>query len=166
MTDWVEIGALVLGPVAAVSISLWREHVRQERERKLGVMRQLLLTRSNAGDPAFSSAIALTPIEFGHDSSVMTAWEDFTSAATNQRVTPDHTNNLVKQMMLALGYGDRAASQVAREAYVSEGLVQQRLQVKAVLEGIGRIADASEVSAKAVASLVDQATRAGSETRT
>lgn len=149
MTNWVEIVALVGSPVLAVALTLWRESVRQERERKLSVMRQLLLTRSNAADAAFSMAINLVPIEFGHEDAVMTAWEGFTHAADQQAATGSHVDALLKEMMLALGYKSRAAEQVARSAYIATSLGEQQRLLQGVLRGIVDIAAASKVSAKA-----------------
>jgi hypothetical protein len=108
MTDWVEITALVAGPVLAVGLSLWRERKRQRQERKLSVVRQLMLSRSNVGEAGFSAAINLVPIEYGHDEPVMTAWESFTHAADRNVATSQLINELLEAMMIALGYGKRS----------------------------------------------------------
>lgn len=158
MTDWIEISALFGGPILAVSLTLWREKNRQERERKLEVMRKLLVARSDASDPAFSISMNLVPIEFGHCESVMTAWEEFTHSAQQGSASDAQVSRLVKEMMLNLRYSDRAASQVAREAYSAKGFTDQKKLWAGVLKGVLGIAKASRISAQASTAMVEHIT--------
>jgi hypothetical protein len=158
MTDWIEIAALVTGPVLAVGLTLWREDLRQKRERKLGVMRQLLLTRSSAGDQSFTAAINLAPIEFGNSDNVMAAWESFISAANNQNITRELLDNLLKSMMLDLGYKDRAAGQVARSDYFPTALADQKKLTEGVLKGVVSVAESSRLSAHAAKVMAEHVT--------
>lgn len=158
MNFWVEIVALILGPAIAVGLSLWRESKRQERERKMALMRQLTIFRTMPGDPSFSTAINLVPIEFGHSDAVMTAWEAFREDATRQRVTPAHTNDVVKAMLLDLGYSERAASQIARTEYLANALGSQQELQQGVLNGVLDIAKASRVSALAAVTMAEHVT--------
>lgn len=148
-TEWVEIVALILGPVLAVALTLWREASRQERERKFSVMRLLLTTRTTAADPAFTTAVNLIPIEFGHVPSVMTAWEAFVHAANKQAVETGMIDQVLKAIMLDLGFSERAASQVAREPYFAKGLGLQQAQNEAVAKGIVSLARSTRAGAHA-----------------
>ncbi len=158
MTDWIEITALVAGPVIAVGLTLWREQARQDREQKLTIMRQLLLTRNSAEDPAFTAAIRLIPIEYGKVGKVMAAWENFEHAAGQQQASKQLIDELIKEMMLHLGYGDRAASLAARTDYISTGFADQRRLVDGVLKGVVSIAKASRQSAQAANIMAEHVT--------
>jgi hypothetical protein len=146
VTDWVEIAALVSGPIGAVVLTLWREKKRQERERRLSVLRQMLLTRANTSDPGFSQAVNLVPIEFGRSQKVMTAWDEFSRAAAVQSVNSGNIPHLIRAMMIDLKYSVRAASQVAETPYVAVGLGDQQRLVADVLKAVVRIAVALETA--------------------
>jgi len=85
----------------------------------------------------------------------MTAWEEFQQAADHQVANAEHVNALAKAMMLALGYSERSASQVARLPYQSVGLVDQRKLWDGVLKGIVGIATASRAAAHASTTMAE-----------
>ncbi|MGO9994125.1 MAG: DUF6680 family protein [Steroidobacteraceae bacterium] len=60
LNDWLTLIAIVLGPISAVCITLWIEHRRRLRERRLYVTRMLLMTRHLPADPQYNAAINLT----------------------------------------------------------------------------------------------------------
>jgi len=41
---WAIVLATIVGPIAAVSITVWRDNRRQKRERKLNIFRTLMAT--------------------------------------------------------------------------------------------------------------------------
>jgi hypothetical protein len=125
----------------------------------MALMRQLTITRGMPGDPTFSTAINLVPIEFGRSDRVMTAWENFREAANRANVTPNHTNELVKCMLLDLGYSDRAASQISRGEYFANALSNQQELQQGVLKGLVDIATASKISAAANVTMVEHKTQ-------
>jgi hypothetical protein len=152
---WITVVALIVGPLLAVALTLWREERRELRDRKMSVMRQLLVVKEHPKDPAFSSAINLIPIEFAKCDDVMTALEAFTHAAAGKKMTDDIKNELLAAMMIELGFGRRAAKQTSRVAYVAQGLASQRELNEQVAQSLislatsgRRSADASEAMAK------------------
>lgn len=48
---WLTLLAIVLGPMAAVAISLWIDAHRRKRESRLILLRQLMITRHPAKRP-------------------------------------------------------------------------------------------------------------------
>jgi hypothetical protein len=65
---------------------------------------------------------------------------------------------LVKEMMLSLNYCDRAANQVARSAYTSTALADQRKILDGVLKGIVAVAKSSRISAQAATTMAEHIT--------
>ncbi|HET7409031.1 MAG TPA: DUF6680 family protein, partial [Paracoccaceae bacterium] len=64
METWVMVAAIVIGPVAAVLLTIWIERKRLGHERRMNVFRDLMRTRKRILDPAHVSAINLVEIEF------------------------------------------------------------------------------------------------------
>ena len=146
---WITVFALIVGPLLAVALTLWREERRELRERKMSVMRQLLVVKEHPRDPAFSSAINLIPIEFAKCDDVMTALEAFTHAAAAQKMTDEIKNELLAAMMIELGFGKRAAKQTSRVAYVAQGLASQRELNEQVAQSLISLASSGRRSAEA-----------------
>ena len=88
--------ALFLGPLAAVLISLWIDGRRKRRDQKLIIVRALLTTRHIAGDPTYSAAINLIPIEFSDCGSVLKAYADYMEAVRFQP-SPENQETALKQ---------------------------------------------------------------------
>ncbi len=157
-TNWIEITALVVGPLLAVALTLWRESFRQTRERKFNVLRLLLTTRVNVSDPSFTTSINMVPVEFGHNPAVMTAWENFMHAANAHKLEDTQLLALLKAIMLDLGFKERAANQVGRDPYLAAGLGNQRQLGEAVAKGLLTLAEASRLSAHASTVMAEHVT--------
>ena len=79
--EWLTLLGIVIGPILAVLISLWLEARRRDRDQKLIILRLLLTTRHLVGDPNYSAAINLIPVEFAGDNAVQLAYREFLEAA-------------------------------------------------------------------------------------
>jgi hypothetical protein len=72
LNDWLTLAAILLGPIVAVAITLWIEGRRRQRDTRMIVLRQLMATRHLPGDPMYSAAVNLIPVEFNDEAEVMT----------------------------------------------------------------------------------------------
>lgn len=161
MTDWVEITALIAGPVLAVAYSLDRERRDRAVERKMGILRQLLLSRSSPGDVSFTTAINFVPIEFARADAVLTAFETFSSAANRREATDEHVRALLRAMMIDLGFKARAANRIAVAPYFAIALAEQQRLVREALSSLPIIAQAAAANARGMAELLERSRASG-----
>ena len=80
-TDWINIAAIVIGPIVAVAITLWIEGRRKSHDAKLTTLRLLLASRDFPSDPSYQVAIKLVPVEFNDCPAVLSAHREFLEAA-------------------------------------------------------------------------------------
>jgi hypothetical protein len=134
LNDWLTLLAIVLGPMTAVSITLWIEHRRRVRERQLQIMRMLLSTRHTPANPQYNAAINLIPAEFNSQPEVMAAWRRYHDLV-NQHPTPadlpDHQKRmsvaqsaLIFQIMVSLGL-KLSEGDIQTQAYISQAFVER-----------------------------------------
>ena len=159
MNDWLTVVALILGPVIAVGITLWIEGQRRKRESRLVVLRQLIATRHLPGDPLYSTAVNLIPVEFNDDPRVMAAYKAYQEAVSQvpgddlEAIAQCNQNVVVKQtkMVFAVMQSMKLRASEAdlpAEAYAAKGMIaRDQLWLKS-LEGTVRIADALELQTR------------------
>lgn len=80
LNDWLTLAAIIVGPLVAVGITLWIEARRRERDSRVIVLRQLMVSRHLPGDPLYSAAVNLVPVEFNYDPGVMAAYKEYQEA--------------------------------------------------------------------------------------
>ena len=81
ISDWAIIVATVVGPLAAVLISLWIEHRRAQRATRQGLVHTFLNAMNHPGDANYQMAVRVVAVEFRKDAQVMGAHRDFLDAA-------------------------------------------------------------------------------------
>jgi hypothetical protein len=151
--------AIVTGPIAAVAISLWIEGRRRRRETRLSVLRQLIITRHLPGDPNYSAAINLVPVEFNDDPAVIAEYKAYQEAIRqvpgsdpeaiarcDQRLAITQTK-LIFAIMRSLKLKASEADLPA-EAYAARGFIQRDNLYLQSLHGTVRIADALEAQVR------------------
>jgi hypothetical protein len=74
LNDCLTLGAIVVGPIFAVAITLIIDKTRRTMERRLHIMRMLLGTRHMPADAQYYMAVNLIPAEFNDRPDVMKAW--------------------------------------------------------------------------------------------
>lgn len=129
---WLTLLAIVVGPIAAVAITLVIEGRRRARETQIQVLRMLISTRHLPSDPAYSTAINLVPVEFQGNSKVMAAWNSYIEAVrytpaeqdreTHQGVQVARQTTLIFRIMQALGF-QLSESDIQISAYASSGQI-------------------------------------------
>ena len=157
LNDWLTLVAIVLGPIVAVIITLVFQRHREDRERRLIVVRMLMATRHLPADPNYSTAINLIPVEFHGDKAVMAAFNEYKRATGQDRpVLPDSNSRvhrevataqtkLISSVLQTLGMSVSEAD-LAVQAYAADGMLQRDLLYLRSLEAQVRTADALERS--------------------
>jgi len=74
---WAVVLATIVGPVAAVFITRWNDHRREDRNRLLYVYRTLMATRKIAISQEHVTAINLVEVEFHDVKPVIEAWSSY-----------------------------------------------------------------------------------------
>ncbi|MEO5599214.1 MAG: DUF6680 family protein [Novosphingobium sp.] len=145
--------ALIVGPVLAIALQLAAEARKQVRERQLQTMRMLVGTRHLAGDPRWSEAVNMVPIDFNDNKKIMSAWREYWrviryQSAPEQRQV--HMNDvkarqtqLIFEVLKCLRY-KVPETEIIENAYAADGLVQRDNLMLAGWEAWPRIANALE----------------------
>lgn len=127
--DWAVVGATFLGPIVAVGITLWHQDRTASKERKTQLLRQLIFGRHLPGDPSYSLALTMIPIEFAHRPKVMEKYRaakaDLDNPNRQEQASPESVDKLVDlivSMSEDLGYKfDHSAMRAT--GFVSQGLI-------------------------------------------
>ena len=153
LVDWLTIIGLLLGPIFAVLISLWREERRHKRHQQIHTLRQLVNSRDRANDPNFLASINVIPIDFNGNDAVMSAWKDYIKSI-QARVPDDQKadqnknsriilTKLIFEMTKALKY-KLPESDIQTPAYQTEGYDRQQSDQYEALKAMPKIADTLE----------------------
>ena len=132
--EWLTLIGIIIGPIVAVGISLWIDGKRKGRDQKLIILRILLTTRHLVGDPNYSAAINLIPIEFSGNNAILTAYREFIEAARFQpapgnedRVaqnTSAKQTRLIFEVARSMGF-KIAETDLQTTAYAADGWIQR-----------------------------------------
>ena len=95
------VAATFLGPVAAVLITLWREAVREKRNRRLYVFRTLMATRKIPISNEHVNAINLVEVDFYGCKNVEAAWKDYSKHLNDQTKTENEAWREEKEKLLS-----------------------------------------------------------------
>ncbi|HEV7341586.1 MAG TPA: DUF6680 family protein [Sphingopyxis sp.] len=104
---------IILGPIAAVIITLWAQKRSEKKQRRIEVLRTLWDTHYDASQPEYSRVIRMVPIEFNDENAVMTAWRRYMrnvdtrpspeGAAAHEKEFADAKNDLIASVAKAVG---------------------------------------------------------------
>ena len=151
--ELITIAAIVIGPIVAVSITLFFEGRRQERDRQNQTMRMLVSTRHLPGDAAYTTAINMIPVDFNRQRSIMAAWHAYIESIRYQP-SPENVDESLKQavskqtklifeIMRFLGYRI-SESDIQATAYAAGGFIERDNIMIRAWQSWPRIADALE----------------------
>lgn len=121
--------AIVLGPIFAIQIQVYLDHKREQKRRKLGIFRELMVTRSMILSPRHVEALNGIQMEFSaknpEEKTVTDAWQNYMNHLINYADTdawraqsPELLAELLLQMAICLGYTDFNKARIKAEAYV------------------------------------------------
>lgn len=147
ISDWAIVVATVVGPLAAVLISLWIEQRRAKRATRQGLVHTFLNAMNHPGDANYQMAVRAVAVEFRKDTQVMAAHRDFLDAANLPNGPAGLTaQKLVKLVALLF---DRIGSKVSEDdvrgmGFVSVGFAEREQLLQDTLRAIVRVADTLE----------------------
>jgi hypothetical protein len=162
LIEWLTIAAILSGPVAAVGITLWIEGRRRRRESRVIVLRQLMATRHLPGDPIYSTAVNLIPVEFNDEPEVMAAYkayqeairqhppaDDANATALAVQVLISKQTKMIFAIMHSLGLRASEAD-LPVEAYAARAMVERDSLHQDSLRATVRIADTLEAQLRLI----------------
>ena len=130
--EWLTLIGVIVGPIVAVSLTLWIEGRRRDHDQRVQVLKALLTTRHLPGDPAYSVAINMIPVEFNKSGSVMAAWHSYMEAVRYRpsaenadehfRMTITKQTKLIFEVMRELGF-KLAETDIQTTAYAADGFI-------------------------------------------
>jgi len=80
LEGWLTIAAVILGPILALAAQRWLDNFREQRQRKVRVFRELMITRSIRLSPRHVEALNAVPLEFenkGKEKKVLATWRAY-----------------------------------------------------------------------------------------
>ena len=151
--ELITIVAIVVGPIVAVAITLFFEGRRQERDRQNQTMRMLVSTRHLPGDPAYTTAINMIPVDFNRQRAIMAAWHAyidsirFRPSAENEdeslKQAISKQTKLIFEIMNFLGYRI-SETDLQATPYAAGGFIERDNIMIRAWQAWTRIADALE----------------------
>ena len=75
--EWLTLIAIIVGPIAAVSITLWRDRRYEVRRRKREILASLMRTRSSRLSAEHVGALNLVQLEFHGSSAIIEAYKQY-----------------------------------------------------------------------------------------
>jgi hypothetical protein len=123
----VTVVALVLGPLLAVAITLFAQHLNNVRAQRLWIFQTLMAFRMDAFNAERIKALALIDVAFHNVASIRQKWKEYYEALNNP-IYKEGQNNAVnawnkkQNVMLAemaqfLGYGKQIGYEEIERAY-------------------------------------------------
>ncbi|QGP80888.1 DUF6680 family protein [Sphingobium sp. CAP-1] len=153
--EWLTLVGVIVGPIIAVLISLWIENRRRDRDQKLIILRQLLTTRHLVGDPNYSAAVNLIPVEFAGKRAVLDAYREFIEAVqlvpspeNQERVIAKSVakqTRMIFEIAKSIGF-KIAETDIQTTAYAADGFIQRDNIIVEAWKSWPRIASALEVN--------------------
>jgi hypothetical protein len=155
--EWLTLVGILIGPIAAVAITLWVEGRRRDRDQQVQLMRMLLSTRHLPGDAAYTVAINMIPVEFNKCPKIITAWNAYIEAV-RYRAAPENEHaqfkdtlakqtKLIFEVMSYLGF-QLAETDIQNSAYAAGGFIERDNITLDAWRAWPRIAEALELNNK------------------
>jgi hypothetical protein len=132
--EWLTLIGIIIGPIAAVIITLAFEQRRRTRDSQIQVMRMLLNTRHMPSDPSYTVAINLVPVEFNRQKAIMAAWKGYidhvrfapteANADAHHKVAAAKQTDMIYRIMRHLGF-NLSETELQTSAYAARGFIER-----------------------------------------
>lgn len=155
--------ATIVGPLAAVGITLWHQSVTKRRDQRLVLLRMLSATRGLPGDFNHSAALTLVPVEFADSADVMSkhklyleeiSKKDANGNLENPTETVNKYHDLLQSIFEFLGYKFNHEA-VRNQGVLTQGFIDRDNLYLDSLRSSIHLADSARVSAIASARMAD-----------
>jgi hypothetical protein len=147
--EWINVFAIIVGPILAVQISQFIERFKEKKQRKIYIFRTLMATRGTPIEPVHVEALNLIDIEFhGKDKkskAVIDAWNDYrdhlnTNGPFEVWITKsqDLLIELLYKMSICLNYNFEKTA-IRKLSYIPSGLAEDRRNIQNVMVGLNKV---------------------------
>ena len=137
ISDWLIIGAIIIGPILAVQVQKIIENRKEKKERKMRIFKTLMATRATPLSPYHVEALNMIDIEFYDNKKIKDEWkllldnfvnypkdtkaDDFkTKLNSCSEKSKQLLTDLLYEMAKSLGY-DFDKVHLMRGAYIPKG---------------------------------------------
>lgn len=100
--DWVNVLAILLGPILAVQAQSFIENKREKKQRKLEILKTLIATKSQPQMYEHVRALNLINIEFYGNKKVISAWEKYYNFLSNGKTETIEWHNEREDLLTKL----------------------------------------------------------------
>ncbi|MXP14008.1 hypothetical protein GRI44_04505 [Altererythrobacter confluentis] len=152
-TELLTLAAILIGPVLAIVVQIVAERRKQIRESRVQTFRTLVSTRHLPGDPSYSTAINMIPIDFNRVRPIEKAHEEYIrtilykaskeNAEAHNRDIIDKQTKLIFEIARKLGYSLKE-SDIQNAAYAAGGFIERDNLMLSGWQAWTRIASALE----------------------
>lgn len=152
-TNWILVAATLIGPIAAVVITIWAERRRSRHQHRSNIVQTILNTRMRANDIQYQMAIMAVAVEYRNDEPVMRAHRDYMnhvditpSAGTEEphhKITGQKLVALLKLLFKRIGT-EFSEADIDKMSYHTKGVGEQDRLLHEALLGMVRVANALE----------------------
>jgi hypothetical protein len=154
---------IILGPIAAVAITLGYERHRKTRDARMQVLRQLISTYKFAGDPNWTVGVNMVLVEFGNVKRVRDARKAYVEWAYTPIVVGSEGAHgaqmmtrqtaLIYEVARALGF-KLTEGELSTQVYAAGGLMNRDALYVDSLRAMRDLADSMKRSADAVERMI------------
>ena len=95
--EWLTIIAIVVGPIVAVSITLWRDRRNEVKRRKRDILASLMRTRSSRLSAEHVGALNLVQLEFHGRTAIIEAYQRYIEHLGTPLPAVDQQNQFFQQ---------------------------------------------------------------------
>lgn len=128
--EFINIIALILGPILAVFVGQFLQNRTKKREDKMALFTTIMASRVYGWTPDSVHALNTVEIIFSDSSSVIDQWKIYydklciqsPDAAELKKIETEHTK-LLLEMAKALGYKDKVTWETIQNPYIPAGMV-------------------------------------------
>lgn len=131
-TEVITVSAILAGPILAVVVQIYAEKRKLLRDAQTMTFRMLAGTRHLPSDPAYSTAINMTPLDFNKVPRVMSAYNAYIeairyksapeNAAQHEIQVMGKQTKLIFEMSKHLGY-DLPETEIQANPYAADGFI-------------------------------------------
>lgn len=165
VTNWILVAATLIGPIAAVVLTIWAERRRARHQHRSNIVQTLLNTRMRVNDIQYQMAIMAVAVEYRDDPPIMAAHKAYMNHVeiepapgaeeAHDKITGQKLVALLKLLFNRIGT-DFSEADIDKMSYHTKGVGMQDRLLHEALFGMVRVANALERQEQVLAGAVGQ----------